>query len=60
MQIEQNAFLNAVIEKTTQKYNQLQGQAILLEVQLQMALEKNNQLEDEINKLKQKATIKQS
>lgn len=60
MQIEQNAFLNAVIKKTTQKYNQLQGQAILLEVQLQMALEKNNQLEDEINKLKQKATTKQS
>jgi ribosome-associated translation inhibitor RaiA len=56
MQIDQTSFMNAVIEKTNQKLSQLQNQVILLEVQLQLALEKNKELEAEINKQKPKKT----
>lgn len=54
MQIDQNKFMNAVVERTNQKLSQLQNQVILLETQLHFALESNNLLTEELEKLKKK------
>lgn len=54
MQIDQTKFMNAVLEKTTLKLNQVQNQVILLETQLQIAIEQNNLLTEELEKLKKK------
>lgn len=59
MEIDQNRFANLVIEKTNAKLNQLQNQVIVLESQLQLAVETNKQLKgdlDKINKRKTKTT----
>lgn len=46
--------MNAVIERTNNKLNQLQAQVIVLETQLSFAVETNNKLTEEIEKLKKK------
>lgn len=54
MQIDQNKFYNIVLEKTNAKLSQLQNQNIVLEAQLQLAVETNKTLQEEIDKLKKK------
>lgn len=54
MQIDQTKFMNAVVENTNAKLNQLQSQVILLETQLHFAIQTNAQLQDELDKLKKK------
>jgi hypothetical protein len=57
MEIDQNKFISLVLEKTNQKLNLLQAQVIVLESQLQLAGDINKQLQDQIEKLKNK-TVK--
>ena len=59
--LDHNKFVNLLIEKTNQKLNQFQNQIILLETQLQLAVDLNNTvqkeneaLNSEIEKLKKK------
>ena len=54
MEINAEKFMNLVVEKTTQKMNAFQGQIILLETQLQLAVEKIQLIEAELNKLNAK------
>lgn len=54
MNIDQNQFMNLVIEKTTNKLHQATSQLIILESQLQVAIETNKKLTEEIEKLKTK------
>lgn len=54
MQIDQSKLLGVLYEKTTQKLTQVNNQVILLEAQLQLALEANQQLQAEIEKSKKK------
>ena len=46
--------MNSVLERTNAKLGQLQNQVIVLETQLQFALEANNSLQAELDKLKKK------
>ena len=52
MDIDQNKFMNLIVESTTKKMNALQGQVILLEAQLACAIELNDSLQAENEKLK--------
>lgn len=52
MDIDQNKFMNLVVESTTKKLNALQGQVILLEAQLACVIELNNSLQAELDKSK--------
>lgn len=52
MELDQNKFVNIVMEKTNKKLNDLQAQVIVLESQLQLAVEINKQLQSEIDALK--------
>ena len=54
MQIDQTKFMNLLIEKTNNKLNQANNQIIILEAQLQLAIELNKSLQDELDKLKKK------
>ena len=54
MEIDQNKFMNLVMEKTNKKLNDLQAQTIVLEAQLQLAVEINSQLQDQISKYNKK------
>lgn len=54
MHIDQNKFMNSVLERTNAKLGQLQNQVIVLETQLQFALEFNKSLQDELDKVKKK------
>ncbi len=54
MNIDQHAFMNSVLERTNAKLGQLQNQVIVLETQLQFALELNKSLQDELDKVKKK------
>ena len=54
MEIDQNKFMNLVMEKTNKKLNDLQAQTIVLEAQLQLAIEINSQLQDQISKYNKK------
>lgn len=57
MEIDQNKFMNLIIEKTNRKMNELQAQVIVLESQLQIAAEVNRELVtklDSLNKKKEK------
>jgi predicted nucleic acid-binding Zn-ribbon protein len=49
MEVNAEKFMNLVVEKTTQKMQAFQGQVIVLEAQLQLALEQIKQLQDELN-----------
>lgn len=46
--------MNAVLERTNAKLGQLQNQVIVLETQLQFALELNKSLQEELDKAKKK------
>ena len=52
MEIDQNKFMNLIVESTTKKMNALQGQVIVLEAQLACAIELNSSLQAELDKLK--------
>ena len=56
MNIDQHKFMNAVLERTNSKLGQMQNQVIVLETQLQFALELNKSLQDELDKAKKKST----
>jgi hypothetical protein len=47
--------MNAVLERTNSKLGQLQNQVIVLETQLQFALELNKSLQEEVDKAKKKS-----
>lgn len=51
MQFDQNKFYNIVMEKTNQKLFQASNQITVLEAQLQLALERNKELEEQIRSL---------
>ena len=55
MNIDQHKFINAVLERTNLKLGQMQNQVIVLETQLQFALEINKSLQDELDKVKKKS-----
>ena len=46
--------MNAVLERTNSKLGQMQNQVIVLETQLQFALELNKSLQEEVDKVKKK------
>ena len=47
--------MNAELERTNSKLGQMQNQVIVLETQLQFALELNKSLQDELDKVKKKS-----
>lgn len=47
--------MNAVLERTNSKLGQMQNQVIVLETQLQFALELNKSLQEEVDKAKKKS-----
>ncbi len=50
MQLDNLKFMNLVMEKTNKKLNDLQAQVIVLESQLQLAVEVNKELKDSLDK----------
>lgn len=54
MEIDQIKFMNLVMEKTSKKLNELQAQVIVLEAQLQLAVEVNQGLTTELSKINKK------
>lgn len=54
MEIDQIKFMNLVMEKTNKKLNELQAQVIVLEAQLQLAVDINKQLQEQAEKIKKK------
>ena len=52
--------MNSVLERTNAKLGQLQNQVIVLETQLQFALELNKSLQEELDKAKKKSTKEKS
>jgi len=56
LEIDQHKFMNLVMEKTNKKLNELQAQVIVLEAQLQCAVEINQTLQQQIEKNNKKVT----
>lgn len=54
MELDKAKFMTLVMEKTTSKLNELQAQVIVLEAQLQLAIEINKQLQESVDKIKKK------
>lgn len=54
MEVDQNLYFKLVLDKTTNKLNELQARVILLEAQLQLALEANEKLTDDFSKINKK------
>lgn len=50
MEIDQARFMNVVMEKTNKRLNEMLSQVIVLESQLQLAVEINNKLQEDLNK----------
>jgi type II secretory pathway component PulJ len=50
MQLDNVQFMNLVMEKTNNKLNELQARVIVLEAQLQLAVEVNKELKDSLDK----------
>ena len=48
--------MNSVLERTNAKLGQLQNKVIVLETQLQFALELNKSLQEELDKVKKKSS----
>ena len=48
--------MNSVLERTNAKLGQLQNQVIVLETQLQFALELNKSIQEELDKVKKKSS----
>ena len=51
MEIDQARFMNVVMEKTNKRLNEMLSQVIVLESQLQLAVEINNKLQEQLNKI---------
>jgi hypothetical protein len=58
MQLDQAKFMNLVMEKTNKKLNELQAQVIVLESQLQLAVDVNSELKTHLDKLSKKKETK--
>ena len=54
MEIDQARFMNVVMEKTNKRINEMLSQVIVLESQLQLAVEINNKLQEDLNKFNKK------
>jgi hypothetical protein len=54
MEIDQVRFMNIVMEKTNKRLNEMISQVIVLESQLQLAVEINNKLQEDLNKFNKK------
>ena len=54
MEIDQARFMNVVMEKTNKRLNEMLSQVIVLESQLQLAVEINNKLQEDLNKFNKK------
>ena len=54
MEIDQARFMNVVMEKTNKRLNEMLSQVIVLESQLQLAVEINNKLQEDLNKINKK------
>ena len=54
MEIDQARFMNVVMEKTNKRLNEMLSQVIVLESQLQLAVEINNKLLEDLNKFNKK------
>jgi hypothetical protein len=54
MQLDQAKFMNLVMEKTNKKLNDLQAQVIVLESQLQLAVDVNLELKTQLDKISKK------
>lgn len=54
MELNHAEFMNVVLEKTTKKMNELQATVLVLETQLQLAVEQNKKQLAELDKLKKK------
>ena len=52
MEIDNNKFINLVLLKTNTKLNDLQARVIILESQLEIAMETADQLKKELDKVK--------
>jgi uncharacterized protein YoxC len=55
MEVDQVRFMNIVMEKTNKRLNEMLSQVIVLESQLQLAVEINNKLQEDLNKVNKKA-----
>lgn len=58
MQLDQAKFMNLVMEKTNKKLNELQAQVIVLESQLQLAVDVNSELKTQLDKISKKKETK--
>lgn len=58
MQLDQAKFMNLVMEKTNKKLNELQAQVIVLESQLQLAVDINSELKTQLDKISKKKETK--
>lgn len=54
MQLDQQKFMNMVLDKTSEKMNQLQVQVIVLETQLAMAVDNFTALQAQLTDLQKK------
>jgi hypothetical protein len=58
MQLDNVQFMNLVMEKTNNKLNELQARVIVLEAQLQLAVDINNSLKEQLDKIPKKKETK--
>jgi hypothetical protein len=58
MQLDNVKFMNLVMEKTNKKLNDFQAQVIVLEAQLQLAVDINNALKEQLEKVPKKKETK--
>lgn len=56
MELDQNKFMSLVMEKTNKKLNEATAQLIVLESQLQMAVEINTRLQEQLKELDKKTS----
>lgn len=54
MEIDKNKLLNTLVERTNLKLNELNAQVLMLESQLQIAIEINKTLQEQLDKTKKK------
>ena len=54
MEIDKNKLLSVLVERTNLKLNEANAQVLLLESQLQIALEINKTLQEQLDKTKKK------
>lgn len=54
MEIDKNKLLSTLVERTNLKLNELNAQVLMLESQLQIAIEINKTLQEQLDKTKKK------